>query len=274
MFSRLSDNPPQWLLISSDAPLLRFFLAAVSGALLTLSFRGNHPSIFSFVCIALLLVSIFHARVWVAFFCGFLHGLVFVLTCVSWIADVLSVHGGMSDAAGWGVLILIASVWGASMGIFAWLVWRLSLRSFELALVGAPFLWISTEVLRAYLPEISFPWGLLGYPAAGNPALVQITTITGIYGLSFLVVCINALVVWVLAGPTRKRIAIISVVSILLIVVMWIGPRFVPHAEGHHFARVVQPNFPEVNQYVANWYDTHQVDLAALERLSLRPSTN
>ena len=274
MSSRLADTPRHWLLISSDAPLLRSFLAAVSGALLTLSFRGNHPSIFSFFCIVLLLVSIFHARVWVAFFCGFLHGFVFVLTCVAWIADVLSVHGGMSNAAGWGVLILIASVWGASMGIFAWLVWRLSLRSFELALVGAPFLWISTEVLRAYLPEISFPWGLLGYPAAGNPALVQLTTVTGIYGLSFLVVCFNALIVWILARPTRKSITIISGVTILLIVAMWIGPRFVPHAEAHHFARVVQPNFPEVNQYLGNWYDTHQTDLAELERLSLRPSAN
>jgi len=274
MFPSFPETLRPSFLIPEKSPLLRFFLAAASGALLTLSFRGSHPSIFSLLCIALLLISVLRASGWPAFFCGFLHGLVFVLTCVSWIAEVLSIHGGMSMAAGWGVLLLIATVWGASIGIFAWLVQRLSLGSMELALLGAPFLWISTEVLRAYLPEISFPWGLLGYPAAGNPALVQLTTSTGIYGLSFLVVSFNALVVWVLIHPVRKRIAILAGVSILILFAMLVGPKFVPHAEAHHAARVVQPNFPEINQYVGDWYANHQSDLAELAQLSLRHLPN
>jgi apolipoprotein N-acyltransferase len=53
---------------------------------------------------------------------------------------------------------------------------------------------------------------------------------------------------------------------------MIIGPRFVPHAEAHHIARVVQPNFPEQMEYVGDWYAEHQTDLRDLERLSLRPS--
>jgi apolipoprotein N-acyltransferase len=266
---------PNILLLSSEAsPFLRFFLAATSGGLLSLSFHGSHPSIFSFVCLAVLLISILNARGWVAFFCGLFHGLIFVLTCVPWIAEVLSVHGGMSSAAGWSVLLLIAAIWGASIGIFAWLVQRVSLIRIDLALLGAPFLWISTEVLRAYLPEISFPWSLLGYPAAGNPALLQLTTITGIYGLSFLVACFNALIVWVFAEPSRKRIAILSAAALLVILFMWIAPRLVPGAEAHHFARVVQPNFPEINQYMGDWYADHKSELAELERLSLRPSAN
>src|SRR5579859_8016068 len=39
----------------------------------------------------------------------------------------------------------------------------LSLRSITLACVGAPFFWVSLEVYRTWLPEISFPWNLLGY---------------------------------------------------------------------------------------------------------------
>ena len=156
---------------------VRLVLASLSGAILSLSFRDAHSSLYSWFCLALLLYSMWHARARVAFFCGFLHGLIFVVTCVPWIAEVLAAHGGMSVAAGWGVLLLIATVWGCSIGLFTWMVQRLSLRGIGLAIAGAPFLWISTEVLRAYLPEISFPWGLLGYPAAGNPALVQLTTI-------------------------------------------------------------------------------------------------
>jgi apolipoprotein N-acyltransferase len=204
-----------------------------------------------------------------------LHGLIFVLTCVSWVAEVLSVHGGMSAAAGWAVLFLIATVWACSIGLFTWMVQRLSQKGIGLALFGAPFLWISTEVFRAYLPEISFPWGLLGYPAAGNPALVQLSTITGIYGVSFLVAVFNSLLIWILASPSEKRknrLAIVAAVLVILLAVQIVGPRFVPTAAANHVARVVQPNFPENMQYVGDWYADHKADMAELEQLSLRRS--
>jgi apolipoprotein N-acyltransferase len=262
---------------SPEVPALaRFVLAAFSGALLSLSYRGAHPSIFSWFCLTLLLASIFGSRARVAFGCGFLHGMAFVVTCVPWIAETLSVHGGMSAAAGWGVLLLIAAVWATAIGVFAWIVQRLSRRSIALALRGAPFLWISTEVFRTYLPEISFAWSLLGYPAAGNPAVVQLTTITGIYGVSFLVAAFNALLLWGDFSDTpaecKKRWGIVGAVTLIVLAVTIVGSRFVPKAETHHLARVVQPNFPENLQYVGDWYAEHQADLADLARLSLRPS--
>jgi apolipoprotein N-acyltransferase len=264
-------------LLSAETPFpVRLTLAALSGAILSLSFHGTHSSFYSWFCLALLLCSVLGARTSIAFVCGFLHGLIFVITCVPWIAEVLAVHGGMSTTAGWGVLLLIASVWGCSIGLFTWMVLRLSRQGMTLALVGAPFLWVSTEVLRAYLPEISFPWGLLGYPAAGNPALVQLTTITGIYGISFSVACFNALLVWILAAPaTRKkhRLAVTAAMAVILLAVMDFGPRLVPVAATYHTARVVQPNFPETEGYVGDWYVDHQADMAELEQLSLRPSS-
>jgi len=255
---------------------MRLILAILSGALLSLSYRGSFSSLYSWVCLALLLACVLGARGWAAFSCGFLHGLVFPLTCVPWIAETLSVHGGMSMAAGWGVLLLIASAWGAIVGLFALAVQRLSKRSVTLALVAAPFLWVSTEVARTYLPEISFPWALLGYPAAGNPALVQLTTLTGIYGVSFLVAAFNALLVWSDSARTpentKRRWGAVAAVAAVLFLVAWIGPRFVPKAEAHHVARVVQPNFPENLEYAGDWYADHKADMEELERLSLRPS--
>ncbi len=255
---------------------VRLVLAILSGAILSLSYRGTHPSLYTWVCLAILLACILGSRGWVAFACGYLHGLVFTFTSVPWIAEVLSVHGGMSTAAGWGVLVIIASIWGIIVGVFAFAVQRVSKRSVTLALVGAPFLWIYTEVARAYLPEISFPWALLGYPAAGNPALVQLTTLTGIYGVSFLVAAFNALLVWSdfadTPAETRRRWGIVAAVAVVLLLVMWIGPRFVPHAEAHHLARVVQPNFPEYTEYTGDWYADHKADMQELVQLGLRPS--
>ncbi|HTB94795.1 MAG TPA: apolipoprotein N-acyltransferase [Candidatus Sulfotelmatobacter sp.] len=273
MASRPWSSTNRLLLPAGFSRAGRLILAALSGAILSLSFYGAHPSFYSWFCLAILLFSLLGARARVAFFGGFLHGMIFVVTCVPWVAEVLSVHGGMSTTAGWAVLLLIAAVWGSSIGLFAWMVQRLSQQGIGLAFCGAPFLWISTEVFRAYLPEISFPWGLLGYPAAGNPAIVQLTTITGIYGVSFLVAVFNSLLVWILASPSeqrKSRLAVVTCVLLVLLTVQKVGPRFVPTAAAGHVARVVQPNFPETEQYVGDWYADHKADMAELERLSLR----
>jgi len=263
---------------SAELPLvLRLVLGAVSGAALSLSFTGLYLSVFSWVCIAALLFSLFGARPRVAFACGFLHALLFVLTSVPWIATVLTVHGDLSVAGGWGVLLLIAMAWGVLIGTFSWAVQRLSRRSVALACFAAPFLWVTFELIRAHLPEISFPWNLLGYPASANLGLLQLTTITGIYGLSFLVAAFNALLVWAAASATespRKRIIIVAVAKGILLGSHALGPRFVSQEQPHHFARAAQLNFPEVESYPADWFQQHAGELDEITRISLAPSAH
>src|SRR5437879_6470775 len=212
---------------------LRLISGAASGALLSLPYTGLYLSVYSWVCVGILLFSLFGARPRVAFWCGFLHGLLFVLTSVPWIATVLTVHGGLPVAGGWGVLLLIAMAWGILIGSFAWAVHRLSRQSIELACFGAPFIWVTFEFVRAHLPEISFPWNLLGYPAAEDLGLLQLTTLTGIYGLSFLVAGFNALLSWTSASNTLtlgRRIGCgVSATAILLSAAVG-GPRLVPRA--------------------------------------------
>jgi len=254
---------------------LRVVIGAASGAALSLSFTGLYLSIYSWVCVGALLLSAMGARRRVAFACGFLHALLFVLTSVPWIATVLSVHGGLPMAGGWGVLLLIAAAWGVLIGGFALGVHRLSGRSIQLACVGAPFLWVTFEFTRAHLPEISFPWNLLGYPASANLGLLQITTITGIYGLSFLVVGINALLAWAVASQQvglKRRMTLAGAVAAILLLVMLVGPRVVPEAQAHHFARAVQVNFPEVPEYPTDWFNKNAAQLEEIEKISVAPS--
>jgi apolipoprotein N-acyltransferase len=250
-------------------------IGAVSGATLSLSFTGSYLSVYSWVCVAILLFSLFGARPGVAFASGFFHGLLFVLTSVPWIATVLTVHGGLSAAGGWGILLLIAMAWGILTGSFAWSAHRLSRRSVTLSCVGAPFLWVTFEFARTHLPEISFPWNLLGYPASANLALLQLTSLTGIYGLSFLAAAFNALLAWAVvsnARPLRTRIVTVATASACLLIVALVGPRFVPQEQAHHFARAVQLNFPEVESYPSDWFHEHSADLEEIQRLSLGAS--
>jgi apolipoprotein N-acyltransferase len=256
---------------------LRLVIAAVSGAALSLSYTGFYLSIYSWICIGILLISLFGARPRVAFLCGFLHGLVFCLTSVPWIATVLAVHGGVSNPGGWGVLVLIASVWGILIGMFAWIVERLAAYSIALACIGAPFVWVTFEFVRARLPEISFPWNLLGYPAAANLGLIQLTSVTGIYGLSFLVAAFNALLAWAEVGPAltaRRRLGVLAAAAICLIAVMLIGSRLVPHPQVNHMARAVQLNFPEAAEYDSNWFANHTSDMLDAAGLSLAPKSH
>ncbi len=255
---------------------IRVFFAALTGAGLSLSFTGFYLQIYSWVSIGLLLILVIGAKPRVAFLCGFLNAIAFVLTSVPWIAIVLSVHGGLSPAGGWAVLLLIAAAWGVLTGAFAWCVNRIGQRNKVLACFAAPFFWVTFEFVRAHLPEISFPWNLLGYPAGANLALSQLTTVTGVYGLSFLVVAFNGLIAWadVAQKPANpKKIGIVGAVTAAILLVMLLGGKLVPMPVANHSARAVQTNFPEVESYGQDWFGTHQDDLKDLENLSLSPSS-
>jgi apolipoprotein N-acyltransferase len=269
-----------WL--SSDSPAIystpfRLLISAIAGAGLSLSFTWMYLPVYAWVSVGVLMMMVLSARPRAAYFCGFVHALAFVLSSVPWIAEVLAVHGGMPKVAGWGVLLLIATAWGVLTGGFAWGVNRIALCSVRLACVAAPFLWVTFEFARAHLPEISFPWNLLGYSASQNLALAQLTTVTGIYGLSFVMAAFNALLAWADAKKTislAKRGGWIAGAVVVLLIVAFAGERIVPRSTANHFARAVQPNFPEVESYPADWFQRYAGDLDELEELSLAPSTH
>jgi apolipoprotein N-acyltransferase len=269
---------PHWFRSDSQrnfSPAFRFAVSVATGAGLALSFTWLYLPVYAWISIGLLLMMVIGARPRVAFFCGFFHTIAFVFASVPWIAEVLSAHGGMSRAAGWGVLLLIAMTMGILTGGFTWTVNRISRRSIVLACVAAPFVWVTSEFALAHLPEISFPWNLLGYSACANPALLQIASLTGIYGLSFLIAAFNSLLAWADAAKAvavKTRLGVVAASIAAILVVMFLGARFVPLAKAGHFARAVQLNFPEVESYPANWFELHQEDMDDLEELSLESS--
>jgi apolipoprotein N-acyltransferase len=258
-------------------PELRVAVGGISGAALSLSFTGFYLSIYSWICIGILMLMLFGASRRTAFLCGFFHALLFVFTSVPWIAEVLAVHGGLSKPGGWAILLLIASTWGMLIGAFGWAVNRLSRRGIGFACIGAPFVWVAMELVREVLPEISFPWNLLGYPASANLGLLQVVPITGIYGLSFVVAAFNALLAWTDAGAAlgpKRRLGILAGATALLLALMLIGPRIVPEAPANHLARAAQLNFPELLSYPQDWWIQHRADLEEIGRISLQPQAD
>ena len=61
-----------------------------------------------------------------------------------------------------------------------------------MALFSAPFIWVSFEFVRSKLSFLSLPWGLLAHSQYQHPLLIQAANITGVYGISFLIVLVNS----------------------------------------------------------------------------------
>ncbi|MGA2810815.1 MAG: apolipoprotein N-acyltransferase [Candidatus Acidiferrum sp.] len=258
---------------SQTPSALRLLVAAVSGAALSLSFTGFYLAVYAWICIGILMVVLFGARPRMAFACGFLHAVIFGVTSEAWIAGVLSVHGDVSPLASWGLLLMVVALWGIAAGGFAWLVNRLARRSIAMACVGAPFIWVAAEFLHGRTPEIGFPWNLLGYSASANLGLLQVTSVTGVYGLSFLMMCYNALLAWAdsAAAPrTSRRLGILAGSAAAILLLYLATPRLVPAATANHVARAVQLNFPETNSYENNWLAQHAAEMGEIARLSLK----
>jgi apolipoprotein N-acyltransferase len=72
-------------------------------------------------------------------------------------------------------------------------------------ILSAPAGWALFEVARSR-GELAFPWGLLGYSFSDHLSLLQTAEWWGVFGLSFVIVLVNALVACMLAskGPRAR----------------------------------------------------------------------
>src|ERR1700680_2974523 len=163
---------------------VRFLLALGSGAAVALAYPNYNLSFLAWVGISMLMLASLGVRPREATLYGFLHGLVFYATCLSWIATVIHQFGNVDPVTSAAVLGLMGVAGGLIDSIFSASVAAVGKRSVPIACLLAPFLWVTLEFARAHLPIISFPWNLLGYAVSGNLALLQLTAWTGIYGLS------------------------------------------------------------------------------------------
>ena len=258
----------------------RAALALGSGAALALAYPDYNLPLLGWVAVAGLMFCSLGAGLRQAAACGLLFGLTFYTLTLPWIYTVLREYGPLPAWQAAALLILLALAASFFCAFFAALLAWLSRRSERLALLAAPFLWVALEFLRTHLPDIGFPWNLLGYTASGNMALLQITSLTGIYGLSLLVAAYNALLVWFLLSirgsmsrPNARPLATLPILvwiaaTVTLIAVSAFGAPFVPKAEPTHVAHLVQTNLPQSMNYRPDWDAVHAADMEELERIT------
>ena len=198
-----------------------------------------------------------------------LHGLLFYPLSVAWIDFVMHQYGNVDPWTSAAILALIAIAGGLICAVFSWAIALAARKSNALACVLAPFLWVTLEFARGHLPIIAFPWNFIGYAISGNLPLVQIATVTGIYGLSFIVVAFSSLAAYAYVSGTDRNWKIVLAAAGVIIVIAFGGGYFVPRAEPRFLAHLVQTNFPQSEEYPADWLQIHARELDGLEDLSV-----
>jgi apolipoprotein N-acyltransferase len=90
-------------------------------------------------------------------------------------------------------LVAVQTAFVAAFGALAGPVLRRVRGIAGWALIAA--IWTATDWLRATWPAGGFTWGGLGYTQHGNPAVLKIASIGGVWAVTFIVVLVNGLLI-------------------------------------------------------------------------------
>ncbi len=127
-----------------------------------------------------------------AFGWGWLAGLLFFFTLLSWLNFTFSVYSAIPGPLVYVPTLALAAYCALYVGLFAAaLAWLAGRGSPAWALLCAPFVWVAGEWVRGHLLG-GFPWGLLGYSQYRELPVIQIAELGGVYAVSFVVVAANS----------------------------------------------------------------------------------
>lgn len=173
--------------------LIDYALASLTGVLLVVSFPKFDVDWLAWVALVPLFLALESATAARAMLLANVTGLIFFVGVFEWIWQVPTYN--VLDEVLLGLyLALYFAVWALGL---RWLRERTVLP----AVVLAPALWVSLEYVRGHAGFLSLPWMLLGHSQYRHPVMLQITSVTGVYGLSFLIVLVNV----ALADVLRRR---------------------------------------------------------------------
>jgi len=162
----------------------RRYLALLSALLLTPAFPKFDLEFLAWVALVPLFIALKDQNLKSAFGLSFLTGICFLMGIFYWmnvINDFTLIH-----------FILLGLYFGSYFGLFGLALNLISRRTGISSIFTAPVIWVSMEYLRSHAGFLGLPWALSGHSQYLNLPLIQISSFTGVYGVSFLIVMVNA----------------------------------------------------------------------------------
>jgi len=185
------------------------------GAALAAAFPKPDLHLFVWIAVAPLMLAASRADPWAALRYGLLFGMVFRAGNLYWVVEAMTRHGGLPlPAAMLGAGLLMAYL-AAYWGLFAMVVQQIGLRA-----RAAPFLiaacWTGLEYFQSWFMT-GFPWTPLGYASGRTTLLIQVASIAGVFGLTFLAVLVNAAVAGWLQHGNKVRGPVVAAAGLVLV---------------------------------------------------------
>ncbi|MFB0506819.1 MAG: apolipoprotein N-acyltransferase [Thermodesulfobacteriota bacterium] len=170
-----------------------FLLACLSGLLLCIIFPKFDMEILAWVSLVPLLFAIQRENLLTSFYLGFTTGFVSFLGILYWVIVAVHTYGRIHIIPSGLILVLLVAYLSLYVAVFAFLLTYIRSRIQWNMVVVAPFLWVSLEYIRSFF-FTGFPWAALGYSQYLNLPIIQVGDITGVYGISFLILLVNAVI--------------------------------------------------------------------------------
>lgn len=213
-----------------------------------------------------------------AFAVGLAFGIGHFYAGLYWIAHAFAVYGGVSAIAGWPAVGGLSLYLAVYPGIAAWVFWRWGGRGsigVRHALLFAA-IWTLTEWARGWL-FTGFPWNPVGSVWVVSDAMLQVTSLVGIYGLTFATVFAASIFAgeWWQGGTEKPRgwwRLPVAGVGVLLLV--WGGGTArlaqapVEADQDGVVLRLVQPNIPQKFKWARALRPKHVSDQIAMSILT------
>ncbi|GAB7026284.1 apolipoprotein N-acyltransferase [Geotalea toluenoxydans] len=185
------------------APRRDYLLAVVSGILLALSFPKPGLSICVWFAFVPLFLAVGKKDPKTAFRLGFICGLTAYGGILYWVNIVMTTYGKLPLVVSFCLYLLLSAYIALYVGIIAYLVNRGEKAGIS-SVFSFPFLWVGFEFIRAFVLT-GFPWASLGHSQYRTLPLIQISDVTGVYGVSFLIALANIIIYRIIKGLVRKE---------------------------------------------------------------------
>jgi len=179
-------------------------LSLLSGILLILSYPNFDLEFLAWFALVPLFYSMNGKSILYCFFLGFLTGLTSFLGVLYWIVIAVHTYGNVPLFLSVVILLLLVLYLSLYFGTFAMLFRFTEQRLGYRMLMLTPLFWVALEYLRSFFLT-GFPWANLGHSQYLNLPLIQIVDMTGVYGLSFVILWVNVTLYLVLHQWPEKR---------------------------------------------------------------------
>lgn len=257
---------------------MRAVVAVVAGAgLYILALPPYDYAVLGWVALVPLLLVVRDRAPAPAFALGLLYGFVFGWGVTGWSLQAVSRYFAVpTPVALAGLCIFYVVIFVPAFGLFGagasmllradggWRVW-----------IAVPALWAFAELVRDRL--VAQPWGLLAYSQHSQIGLIQIASLTGVYGVSFLIGLGNVAVAEAIVRLRERRPARIIGSALLgptaLVSLVWVAGGAAAHREnaasgGGRSVAIVQTNIAPAFDWTRTFADRLlMAHVAATDRL-------